>query len=486
VGAVVVAELGALAVGIDEGDEPALGIVDRLGGFLLQGVGELGQEVVGAIAEAGFLPLPVGDGRQFAAAVVAVLDRLPLRIGDLRDPPLGVTVEVDAEAGAVDQAVPAIGEGVAEGVLDLLDAHPFLQVIDIAVLGGELEAGGVPGGAGLHVGQHAAAGLDQGAVVDDLQGAGGAGGGGEADIEVGDLEGGAFGVVVGGEALDPAVGQGDHDLALARRAQAELELPEDVGDFPGQPEGHVLAEGGALVVDAPAPAEVAGGLPLQAVVAADHPHRQAGGVDGEVFEGHLERPQLEVAEDRDGDPGHRGLAVDVHHPEGELVHPVGEGGGVHPAEHAVADRSVAPAELAPGVVSRPGGPDQQLVVGEVVVLGAADELEGTPELGVRRGGGEDGAGGGGVGGVAHGVDAVAADTGAAVGGGDGEAVDARGRGGQLRLAVGVQGHRQWVTLFPFSWRKTPSENKSVPFFGPKHDSHIFPSLSGFAPSNNIN
>jgi hypothetical protein len=149
VGAVVVAELGALAVGIDEGDEPALGIVDRLGGFLLQGVGELGQEVVGAIAEAGFLPLPVGDGRQFAAAVVAVLDRLPLRIGDLRDPPLGVTVEVDAEAGAVDQAVPAIGEGVAEGVLDLLDAHPFLQVIDIAVLGGELEAGGVPGGAGV-------------------------------------------------------------------------------------------------------------------------------------------------------------------------------------------------------------------------------------------------------------------------------------------------------------------------------------------------
>lgn len=96
--------------------------------------------------------------------------------------------------------------------MDFFDAEVLFEKVDVAVAGGELEAGGVPRQAGVDVVQMPTLGHDEGAIV-GFEGAGGAGLGFELDVQGRDLKERAFGFVAGGEALELAVGQADRDLA---------------------------------------------------------------------------------------------------------------------------------------------------------------------------------------------------------------------------------------------------------------------------------
>lgn len=111
VGVFLEGEVGALAVGVDQRDQAALGVIDLLAGADTARVGEFGQEVVGEVVEAADLPGAVGDGDEVAPAVVGVLEGFALRVGDAGDAALGVALEGDAQPGAVDDAIPAIGQG---------------------------------------------------------------------------------------------------------------------------------------------------------------------------------------------------------------------------------------------------------------------------------------------------------------------------------------------------------------------------------------
>ncbi|POZ51492.1 hypothetical protein AADEFJLK_02944 [Methylovulum psychrotolerans] len=86
----------------------------------------------------------VGVGGEFALGGVAVLEALALGGGDAGDTALAVALEGDAEPGAVDNTVFAVGQGVAERVLDFLQTHAFGEEVHSAVFGGQFEVFGVP------------------------------------------------------------------------------------------------------------------------------------------------------------------------------------------------------------------------------------------------------------------------------------------------------------------------------------------------------
>lgn len=68
-----------------------------------------------------------------------------------------------------------------------------------------------------------------------------------------------------------------------------------LGDVPTEAGAHVLAHLCALVVDGPAVAEVEGVETFEAVEYAGDAHRDAGGVDVQVFEGDAERAEFKIA-----------------------------------------------------------------------------------------------------------------------------------------------------------------------------------------------
>lgn len=114
----VEALLDAVTLGINNGDDAAIGAVFRALGAATQGINDILQVMRrrGAVGELGDVGQAVGDADEIAGGIVSIADGAPVGVTDLGDAALGIADELDGDAAGVGDAIAGEGELVAGGI----------------------------------------------------------------------------------------------------------------------------------------------------------------------------------------------------------------------------------------------------------------------------------------------------------------------------------------------------------------------------------